>query len=466
MIPEHPGPLAADERILLMTQIAIRPQPHTIGTTSGPARGTTTTDTGFVPGYAGLRCRACGTDAADGPVFVCARCFGPLEPVYDLDGIRARLDRETLDARPATVWRLAELLPVTELPTSGLRVGESPLVEAPRLAARIGLDRLWIKDDSRNPSGSTKDRASLLVVAKAIEYGLDTIATASTGNAASALAAVTAAAGRRSIVFVPADAPSGKLVQMLAYGALVIRLEGSYDEAFDLCCRACDEFGWYNRNTALNPFTIEGKKTAALEIAAQLAPDQCDVVVVPTGDGVILAGIAKGFSDLAACGLVSRVPRLVAVQPSGSAAIVAAARSGANSIEPLDHAASIADSLTVRVPRNAPLCLRRIRESGGSGVTVPDGAIVTAIATLARTAGVFAEPAAAAALAGLHSALEQSLVDREERVVLLVTGSGLKDIPAATRAVTVPPPIPAELGAVADLLDRASSAAASHKVVQ
>jgi threonine synthase len=317
------------------------------------------------------------------------------------------------------------------------------------------MPNLWIKDDSRNPSGSTKDRASLLVVAKAIEYGIDTLATASTGNAATALAAVAAAAGRRAIVFVPTDAPAAKLVQMLAYGATVIRVEGDYDDAFELCCEACDTFGWYNRNTAVNPFTIEGKKTAALEIAAQLAPDECDVVVVPTGDGVILAGIAKGFSDLARCGLISRVPRLVAVQPVGSAAIVTAVQSGAETIEPLAEATSIADSLTVRVPRNATLCLRRIRESGGSAVAVPDRAIVAAIGTLARTAGVFAEPAGAAALAGLDGALEQSLVGRDERVVLLVTGSGLKDVTAATLAVTVPPPIAVDIDAVADLLGRA-----------
>jgi threonine synthase len=317
------------------------------------------------------------------------------------------------------------------------------------------MPNLWIKDDSRNPSGSTKDRASLLVVAKAVEYGIDTLATASTGNAASALAAVAAAAGRRAIVFVPADAPEAKLVQMLAYGARVIRVEGSYDDAFELCCEACDAFGWYNRNTAVNPFTIEGKKTAALEIAAQLAPDECDVVVVPTGDGVILAGIAKGFSDLAVCGLISRAPRLVAVQPAGSAAIVTALRSGANTIEPLAEAVSIADSLTVRVPRNATLCLRRIRESGGMGVAVPDRAIVAAIGKLARTTGVFAEPAGAAALAGLESSLDRSLVGRDERVVLLVTGIGLKDVPAATQAVTVPAPVAADIDAVADLLDRA-----------
>ncbi len=349
---------------------------------------------------------------------------------------------------------LHPFLPIAHASTMPqLAVGGTPLLPVPALRREMGMPNLWVKDDSRNPSGSTKDRASLLVVAKAIEYGIDTLAAASTGNAASALAAVAAAAGRRAIVFVPADAPTAKLVQMLAYGATVFRLEGSYDDAFELCCRACDAFGWYNRNTAVNPFTIEGKKTVALEIAAQVAPDECDVVVVPTGDGVILAGVAKGFSDLAACGLISRAPRLVAVQPAGSAAIVAAMKAGADTIEPLAEAASIADSLTVRVPRNANLCLRRIRESGGMAVAVPDRAIVAAISRLARTAGVFAEPAGAAALAGLDSALHQSLVDRDERVVLLVTGSGLKDITPASQAVNVPTPVAADLDAIADLLD-------------
>jgi threonine synthase len=408
-----------------------------------------------------FRCSECGVTYAETEVrSTCPSCAASQESGGVVRGV-LEVELATLPdgwppRRYAEFEFLQPFLPISHPETlPHLVVGGTPLLPVPGLRRELGMPNLWIKDDSRNPSGSTKDRASLLVVAKAIEYGIDTLATASTGNAASALAAVAGAAGRRAIVFVPADAPAAKLVQMLAYGATVIRLEGDYDDAFELCCEACDTFGWYNRNTAVNPFTIEGKKTAALEIAAQLAPDECDAVVVPTGDGVILAGIAKGFSDLSRCGLISRTPRLVAVQPSGSAAIVTAAQSGADTVEPLAEAASIADSLTVRVPRNATLCLRRIRESGGAGVAVSDRAIVAAIGRLARTTGVFAEPAGAAALAGLESALDQSLVGRDERVVLLITGSGLKDVAAATQAVAVPATIAADIDAIAELLDRA-----------
>jgi threonine synthase len=316
------------------------------------------------------------------------------------------------------------------------------------------MQQLWVKDDTRNPSGSTKDRASFLVVGKAREYGCRTVAAASTGNAATALAAVAAASGIRAVVFVPASAPEAKLVQMLSYGAFVLPVDGTYDDAFELCLAACEKFGWYNRNTALNPFTIEGKKTVALEIAAELAPECPDAILVPTGDGVILAGVGKGFADLKRSGLIDHVPRLLAVQPEGSSAIVDALRRGADTITPVPDAASVADSLTVQTPRNALQCLRVIRASGGAGVTVSDDAIIKAVADLARRTGVFAEPAGAASLAGLRAVLEQELVGRDERVVLLVTGTGLKDVPAAARAVQKPSPIPPHLEAVGERLRR------------
>jgi threonine synthase len=335
-----------------------------------------------------------------------------------------------------------------------LSVGDTPLLDVPQLRSDLRLPRLLVKDDTRNPSGSTKDRASLLVVAKAREYGYETVAAASSGNAATALAAVGAAAGIRTVVFVPASAPEAKLVQMSCYGAEVFTVDGSYDDAFELCLAACEEFGWYNRNTALNPFTIEGKKTVALEIASELRPEAPDAVIVPVGDGVILAGVAKGFADLLEAGLIARVPRLIVVQPTGSAAMVRALRDGRERVTPVPEASSVADRLNVQVPRNAILGLRRVRESGGGGVSVSDEAILEAIPYLARHTGVFAEPAAAAALAGLHAALAEGLVDAAERIVLLVTGNGLKDVPAASRAIQRPPIIPPELDAVMERLAR------------
>jgi len=236
----------------------------------------------------------------------------------------------------------------------------------------------------------------------------------------------------------------------------VFPVQGSYDDAFELCRAACDKFGWYNRNTALNPFTIEGKKTAALEIAASISPGSPDVVIVPTGDGVILAGVAKGFVDLVRAGLIKQAPRLIAVQPEGSAAIVDALQNNADSVTPVAGAASVADSLVVECPRNGILALQRIRQSGGAGVSVSDEAILESIPFLARHTGVFAEPAAAASLAGLHVALADGLVSRDERIVLLVTGTGLKDVPAAARAIERPEAIPADIDAVEERLSGSS----------
>ncbi|MBI4915005.1 MAG: threonine synthase [Acidobacteria bacterium] len=401
-----------------------------------------------------LLCGECGARYGEREVrYVCPGCAsrqiagGPTRGVL-------RVEISALPARwPVCrihdLHALAAFLPVAS-PGSipPLPVGGTPLLAAPRLRHELAMPHLWVKDDTRNPSGSTKDRASLLVVAKAVEYGLDTIVCASTGNAATALACVAAAAGLRAVVFVPAAAPPAKLVQMASYGATLVPIAGTYDEAFELSVAASERFGWYNRNTAYNPFTVEGKKTAALEIAADLAPEVPDAIVVPTGDGVIVAGIAKGFADLARAGLVQRVPRLIAVQPEGSAAIARALRDGAAAITPVAGAASVADSLVVGAPRNAIMALGDIRASGGTGVIVDDGAILAAIRRLAGTTGVFAEPAAAAALAGLAVALDEGVVSRDERIVLLVTGTGLKDVAAAARTARIPAPVAPDLDAV------------------
>lgn len=409
-----------------------------------------------------LRCVECGYRyEEDRGRFVCDDCAyeqeagGPIRGVLDVE--LEELPASWPTSPPSSREFLEAFLPLSPgawLPP--LPVGDTPLLDVPELRLVLGLPHLYVKDDTRNPSGSTKDRASWLVVAKAREYGIDTIATASTGNAATALAAVAAASGIRAIVFVPANVPEAKLVQMLSYGAEVLPVQGNYDDAFDLCLQACGEFGWYNRNTAINPFTVEGKKTVALEIALSMAPSVPDAVIVPTGDGVVVAGVAKGFADLVSAGLIERAPRLIAVQPEGSAAIVHALRDGTESVSTVPGASSVADSLVVERPRNAILALQRIRESGGGGVAVDDAAILESIPFLARHTGVFAEPAAAASLAGLRVALDDGLVSRDERIVLLVTGSGLKDVPAAARAIERLAPIPPDIGAVERRLARES----------
>jgi threonine synthase len=405
-----------------------------------------------------FRCSECGLELDERPgLYVCPSCSqkqihggitrGVLEVVIE------DLPTAWPEARPGSPEFLTAFLPIDDpchIPP--LPVGDTPLLVAPRLRHALGMNRLLLKDDTRNPSGSTKDRASQLVVAKALEYGADTVAAASTGNAATALAAVAASAGLRAVVFVPAGAPPAKLIQMLSYGAEVLPVAGTYDDAFELSLAACDRFGWTNRNTAYNPFTIEGKKTAALEIATAMAPETPDAVVVTAGDGVITAGLAKGFADLEAVGLIARRPRLIVVQPEGSAAIATALRSGSEAIVPVPGASSVADSLTVEAPRNALLCLREVRASGGAGVIVSDDEILSAIPRLASLTGIFAEPAAAAALTGLERALAEGLVDRAERVVLMVTGSGLKDIAAAGRAIEAPEAIAPTMDAVMTVL--------------
>jgi threonine synthase len=405
-------------------------------------------------------CSECGARYAERAVrYVCPICSTRQEP----GGVTRGVLRVALDevpqrwpaARAHDPGSLVVFLPIAS-PVSlpPCRVGGTPLLPVPGLRRELGMPHLWVKDETRNPSGSTKDRASLLVVAKAIEYGVDTIATASTGNAASALAAVAAAAGVRAVVFVPALAPPAKLAQAATYGARVVPVAGSYDDAFELSIAACEKFGWYNRNTAYNPFTIEGKKTVALEIAADLKPEAPDVVLVPTGDGVIISGVAKGFADLVQGGLLHRRPRLIAVQPTGSPAIASALRSGASVLSPVIDAASVADSLVVNAPRNAIMALKEVRASGGAGVLVSDDEILDAMGHLARKTGVFAEPAAAAALAGLLAALREGLVAHDERAVLLITGTGLKDVPAAIRRASIPKPVPPDLQAVERLLEQ------------
>ncbi len=408
-----------------------------------------------------LRCTECNTSYAPTPtLLVCPQCARQQVKGEGLRGVLEvdipELEAKLSDAGGRPWWRRESfdfLLPVR--PDGGRRevaVGGTPLLRATQLGRDLGLRHLWIKDDTRNSSGSTKDRASDLVVRKALEFGFETVAVASTGNAATALAASSAAAGLDAVVFVPAQAPPAKLVQMASYGARVLAIDGSYDQAFELCLAACDRWGWYNRNTALNPFTIEGKKTAGLEIAAQLHPQEPDVVLVPTGDGVILAGIAKGFDDLFKAGALRRRPRLIAVQPEGSSAIVRAWEAGLDAPEAILGAASVADSLVVDAPRNGRLCLAKIRQSEGAALAVSDREIVASIQGLARRSGVFAEPAAAAVLAGLERAVQRKWVDPDERIVLMVTGTGLKDVGAAAEGLQDQPVIPPSLDAVEERL--------------
>ena len=362
------------------------------------------------------------------------------------------VDRTADGANLRGIERVRGLLPLApHTQPLSLIVGDTPLVAPQRLRNETGVARLWVKDDTRNPSASYKDRASALVCLKAVELGETRIVAASTGNAATALSCIAASVGQQALIVVPASAPRAKLVQMLCYGAELIPVRGSYDDAFELTLRMSEQLGWYNRNTAYNPFTIEGKKTSAFEIVHDLGDRAPDVVIVPTGDGVILSGVAKGFSDLKQAGVIAKVPRLIAVQASTSAAIAMAVQ-GNHAVEPVVNSHTVADSICVDAPRAGILAMQEIKASAGTAVMVSDEQIVQSIASLARGAGVFAEPAAAASLAGLQQALTQGLVERDEEVVLLVTGHGLKDVGAASKVVQIPEPVDPQSSTLVEVL--------------
>ena len=365
---------------------------------------------------------------------------GILEVVYDYDLLRTRFNRQYLEQTTKRgIHRYFPLLPLSdESYLTPLLIGDTPLYSGGRLGEHLGLLNLFLKDDTRNPAGSYKDRASALVVAKALEKRARTVCTASTGNAATALACVCAPQNVSCMVIVPETAPPAKLAQMLIYGARLFAVKGTYDEAFDLSTEACQRLGWYNRNTAYNPYTIDGKRVAAFEIWEQLGFKAPDSVWIPVGDGVIISGLAKGFRDLMGLGLIDKVPRLIAVQAAGSAALIAALERHLDEPEPIPGANSVADSIVVEAPRNGILALRDIRHSGGRGVSVTDDEILAAIATCGQMTGVFVEPSSAAAVAGLIKEREAGRVTDDECAVLLLTGTGLKDIDAARRSVALP----------------------------
>jgi threonine synthase len=401
-----------------------------------------------------LRCVTCGRSYQPDEVeYTCPVCgqVGTLDVLYDFAAIRATVKREDVERDPdKSMWRYRPLLPLSPAArVPPLRVGGTPIYNAPRLADDLGLTQVWVKDDGRNPTGSLKDRASALVVARAQADGIEVVTTASTGNAAAALAGLAASVGLPAVIFVPAAAPEAKIAQLLIYGARVLLVQGNYDAAFDLAVEASERYGWYCRNTGMNPYTLEGKKAVAYEIAEQLGWQVPDVVMVSVGDGNIISGVHKGFVDLHALGWIDRVPRLIGVQAAGSAACyqVWKAEGDPATMTPIE-AHTVADSIAADLPRDRVKAVRAVRETGGAFVAVADQAILDAIPVLARLSGVFAEPAAAAVYAGARTAIDEGHVHSGERMVLLVTGNGLKDIKNAMRVAGAGRVIAPDMGEV------------------
>jgi threonine synthase len=393
--------------------------------------------------FLGYECSLCRRAySVDEITYTCPIDQGNLNIILDYQDITRRITpADIYGSEEQSLWRYLPILPVDDpggQDTPLHKAGYTPVYKVDRLATRLGLDDLWIKDESRNPTASFKDRASAVVVGRGREMNSDVIVTASTGNAGAALAGMAAAIGQKAVIFAPRTAPPAKVAQLLVFGAEVYLVDGTYDNAFDLTIQAANEFGWYCRNTGYNPFTAEGKKTAALEIwewMSRMDPSFYKPlsIFVSVGDGNIISGLHKGFTDLIKLGWLGAHPKIFGVQAEGSAAIARAFFTGTEEIVPV-AATTIADSISVDLPRDGVRAIRAARETGGNYIVVSDDQIISAIAALGKM-GIFAEPAGAASYAGLVKALDQGMISSDEPVLVINTGSGLKDVRAAMRSV-------------------------------
>ncbi|MDO4478271.1 MAG: threonine synthase [Lachnospiraceae bacterium] len=401
----------------------------------------------------GAICVECGhvVSEVDPNTTVCPVCGGILDITYDYDYIKSVVTKEDMAKREEnSMWRYKEFLPVEDSQDyPKLRVGWSPFYRADRLAEMLGIKELYIKDDGINPTASLKDRASAMAVAKAAEAGRNIIACSSTGNAASSLAGNAAAAGMKAYIFVPERAPIGKVAQLKTFGATVVSVKGNYEDTFRISAEAIDRWGWYNRNAAINPYLMEGKKTVALEIAEQLNWKMTDYVALSVGDGCTIAGAWKGFKDLYAAGFIDKLPKLISVQAECTCPINKAAAAGTTEWETMPEL-TLADSISVGVPRNATKAIKAIIESEGVTVNVSDDEILDAMRILGRTCGVFAEPAGAAGTAGVKKAIEQGLIPKDASIVSVVTGNGLKDVNNAIKAAGEPLKVDPNMDALLD----------------
>ncbi|MFQ6608973.1 MAG: threonine synthase [Fidelibacterota bacterium] len=389
----------------------------------------------------GLECLICNREyTVDEIDYICPDHGneGIVDVLYDYNKILQDIQRNNLKhSRNFTIWRYKPLLPVeADSEVSPLTVGWTPLYRTDRLAKQLGLRNLWLKDDGRLPTASLKDRASAIAVVKSREKGTHVITTASTGNAAAALSGLCASLNQQNVIFVPEDAPEAKIVQLLVYGSKVLLVKGSYDDAFELCLKAAEEFGWYNRNTGYNPYMSEGKKTVVYEICEQLDWSAPDVIFVSVGDGCIIGGLYKGLKDLLALDWIDHMPRIIGVQSSGSNFMYQAWKNSEDVLTKspiIPH--TVADSISTGLPRDRIKALRAVQDSEGAFICVTDDEILSAIPKMAQGSGVFGEPAGAAAFAGLVKAVDSSLVSFDDRVVVLNTGNGLKDVAGAVKAV-------------------------------
>ena len=385
----------------------------------------------------GLRCRECGRTYPAEALHVCDFCFGPLEVTYDYERVAAIMTRERIAAGPRTIWRYADLLPVADPNPVDLGAGFTPLVRADRLAAELGLGELWIKDDTANPTGSFKDRVVSVALTKARQLGFKIAACASTGNLANSVAAHAARAGMDSVVLIPHDLERAKVTMTSVYGGRVFAVQGSYDDVNRLCAELTSEQPeWAFVNVNVRTYYAEGSKTLAFEVAEQLGWQAPDHVVVPIGSGSQLTKVAKGFQELWQVGLLDEEPsvRVSGAQAEGCSPVATAFAEGTDAIRPVKPH-TIAKSLAIGNPADGWYALDTIRKSGGSCASVTDEEVLDGIRLLARTEGIFAETAGGVTIATLAKLAAQGVIRRDERVVAMITGHGLKTVEALADVV-------------------------------
>lgn len=390
-----------------------------------------------VKGMECINCKSVIEYDPKGVQYLCPKCGGNLEVLYDYEAIKKHFTKNSLASNGRfDIWRYAPLLPISNLDhIPPLHIGWTPLYHAEKIGSITGLNNLYLKDDGRNPSASFKDRASAIALVSALERGITDITGASTGNAGSSMACLCASKGIRPVIFVPEKAPRAKIAQLLLYGARVLMVKGTYDEAFDLCLKVSEKYGWFNRNTGYNPFTREGKKTCIMEVCEQLKWDAPDWVFISVGDGNIISGLWKGLRDLYHSGFIQKLPRLCAVQSTLSNAVSQGVKNSTpdNIVVKPVRATTIADSISVDLPRDGVAAVRAVLESKGEAVEVTDEEILSTIKLLADTTGIFGEPAGVTGLAGLLKVAKEKRISRDERVVCVITGNGLKDVDSALK---------------------------------
>ena len=379
---------------------------------------------GFVKG---LKCRECTREYPIEPIYVCEFCFGPLEVVYDYDGIKKVLTKKKIESRPQNLWRYKELLPIDKEPTSGLYSGFTPLVKADKLARHLGLKELYVKDDTvTHPTLSFKDRVVAIALSKAREFGFDTVACASTGNLAHSVSAHGAAGGFERYIFIPATLERSKIIASLAYEPNLIAVDGNYDDVNRLCSEVANKYNWAFVNINIRPFYAEGSKTQGYEIVEQLGWRVPDVVVVPCASGSLMTKIWKSFKEMKLLGLIEEIhTKIFAAQATGCSPIVKAIKDGVDVIKPVKPD-TIAKSLAIGNPADGFYATQIIKESGGFGADVSDDEIVEAIKLLAATEGIFSETAGGVTLASAIKLIESGRIAKDDLTVLSITGNGLK----------------------------------------